>query len=174
MVEDAQKELTRTIFYGCLDRILACQLDDTNPIWSRFQHTFFLLAVITPCSTGGQDASMLYNIFKYNSSDSDRPMGGAMRGRADKEQGELGNNWSEWKFSKNRVYIYKRSGWWRWDRGWIFWAEIFKNVYVIRDQSNTRSPQHQFQWCINQRYLEVRCRELALMPNLEYLFLKLS
>jgi hypothetical protein len=28
-----------------------------NPIWGKFEGTFFLLAVITPCSTGGLDAS---------------------------------------------------------------------------------------------------------------------
>lgn len=63
MVEDAHKKLTRTIFYGRLDRILACQLDDNNPIWSKFQDTFFLLAVITPCSTRGQDAAQCYTTY---------------------------------------------------------------------------------------------------------------
>jgi hypothetical protein len=55
--EDAQKELVRTTSYGCLDQILECQLENDNPIWGKFEGAFFLLAVITPCSTGGWDAS---------------------------------------------------------------------------------------------------------------------
>jgi len=63
MVEDAQKKLVRTTFYGCLDRILECQLDENNTIWRKFQDTFFLLAVITPCTTGGQDAAQCYTTY---------------------------------------------------------------------------------------------------------------
>ena len=63
-MEDAQrKKLVRTTFYGCLDRILECQLDDNNPIWSAFEHTFFLLAVITPCATEGQDAAQCHTTY---------------------------------------------------------------------------------------------------------------
>ena len=62
MVEDAQKKLVRTTFYGCLDQILECQLDD-RPIWDKFRNRFFLLAVITPCSTGGQDAAKCYTTY---------------------------------------------------------------------------------------------------------------
>jgi len=63
MIEDARKELVCTIFYGCIDRILECQLDGHNKIWSKFKDTFFLLAIITPCSTGGQNAIQDYTIY---------------------------------------------------------------------------------------------------------------
>jgi len=63
MVEDARKELVHIIFYGCIDQILECQLDSHNKIWSKFKDTFFLLAMITPCSTGGQDAAQDYTTY---------------------------------------------------------------------------------------------------------------
>jgi hypothetical protein len=59
MVEDAQRHLVHTIFYGRLDRILECQLN-SDPIWGKLGNTFFLLAVITPCSTGGQDGAQCH------------------------------------------------------------------------------------------------------------------
>ena len=59
MVEDATKHLVCTTFYGRLDRILQCELDN-NATWSKFKNTLFLLAVITPCSTGGQDAAQAH------------------------------------------------------------------------------------------------------------------
>ena len=64
MVEDAKKDLVRTTFYGRLDRILQCELDnDAN--WRKFKNTLFLLAVITPCSTGGQDAVQGHVTYSY-------------------------------------------------------------------------------------------------------------
>jgi|SRR6266545_1949907 len=62
MVEDARKELVRTIFYGCIDQIWnSNSMAITN--WSKFKDTFFLLAVITPCSTGGRDAVQDYTTY---------------------------------------------------------------------------------------------------------------
>ncbi len=39
---------------------MECQLNGHNEIWSKFNATFFFLAVITPCSTGGRDAAQGY------------------------------------------------------------------------------------------------------------------
>lgn len=65
MVEGARKNLTRTIFYGCLDRILECQLDSSNPVWHKFNETLQLLAVITPCSTNSQDAAQCHTTYSH-------------------------------------------------------------------------------------------------------------
>ena len=63
MVEDGKKNLVHTIFYGCLDCILECQLDGNDPIWSKFNETFLLLAVITLYSTRGQNAVQCYTTY---------------------------------------------------------------------------------------------------------------
>ena len=47
----------RQIFYGRLEEILVCQLPKDNSFWSFFSGQTRLLAVITPCTTFGKDAS---------------------------------------------------------------------------------------------------------------------
>ncbi|KAG1770317.1 hypothetical protein EV702DRAFT_939738, partial [Suillus placidus] len=41
--------------YGCLEKILLCNLDDKRT-WDNLQNSLHLLAVIAPCETNGCDA----------------------------------------------------------------------------------------------------------------------
>ncbi len=57
MIEDPHtKELIHSIYYGQMECILECQLDGDN-IWCDYKNRFWLLAVITLCSTASQDAT---------------------------------------------------------------------------------------------------------------------
>ncbi|KAJ6574382.1 hypothetical protein B0H19DRAFT_845001, partial [Mycena capillaripes] len=51
------------VFYGRLERILVCQLPKGR-VWGAFSGQCRLLAVLTPCSTLGQDATK--GIVSYN------------------------------------------------------------------------------------------------------------
>src|SRR5271156_1683850 len=55
-VEDAQHKLIRQIFYGRLDLILECELEDIK-FWGMLRGKRLLLALLTPSSTNDQDAT---------------------------------------------------------------------------------------------------------------------
>ena len=55
-VEDARHNLICQIFYGRLDIILECQIPDRR-FWDALQGKKVLLALLTPCSTNGRDAT---------------------------------------------------------------------------------------------------------------------
>ena len=55
-VEDAHHNLIRQIFYGRLDIILECQIPD-KIFWAALRGKKLLLALLTPCSTNGKDAT---------------------------------------------------------------------------------------------------------------------
>lgn len=62
MVLDADGDLIRTIFYGRLERILKCQLNE-DKLWGDFKRKLYVLAVITPCITHGLDATRELTIY---------------------------------------------------------------------------------------------------------------
>jgi len=53
-----------TINYGVVEKFLACPLGAEN-LWGMLRNSTQLLAVITPCKTDGQDASL--SVTHYNS-----------------------------------------------------------------------------------------------------------
>ena len=55
-VEDARHKLIRQVFYGRLDLILECELEDIK-FWGMLRGKRLLLALLTPSSTNGKDAT---------------------------------------------------------------------------------------------------------------------
>ncbi|KAJ7592214.1 hypothetical protein C8J56DRAFT_781342 [Mycena floridula] len=63
-VQDNRGQWVRNIFYGRLEKILVCQLDNQN-IWGTFQQKTVILALVSPCAgTNGQDAARTPVFFK--------------------------------------------------------------------------------------------------------------
>ncbi|KJA13854.1 hypothetical protein HYPSUDRAFT_151076, partial [Hypholoma sublateritium FD-334 SS-4] len=63
IVEDADGEESREIFYGQMHRVLQCTLPDKS-FWDTYRGKMVLLAVITPCMTKGMDAAKKLTTYK--------------------------------------------------------------------------------------------------------------
>ena len=60
---DRTGQWVREIFYGHLEDILVCSLPDINFWGSKLRSTTHLLALITPCVTGGKDAGLELTLY---------------------------------------------------------------------------------------------------------------
>ena len=55
----------QSVHYGRLEHILVCQLGDSERLWRALCGHTLLLALISPASTIGQDATMMLTHFSY-------------------------------------------------------------------------------------------------------------